>query len=109
MFIEIGYLLAILLIILFIAEIGVPAVLGDREYFWITKSIFKKKDKSPKKPLEEQISDATIAVNAAKVALEKLSDSANQESSSAKKEYQRLKKIYDDSTTKLNALNKKKT
>jgi hypothetical protein len=108
MFVEIGYLCGVFVILYFIVEIGVPAVLNDRKYFWITKSIFEKSGTNVK-PLEEQISEATKAVDTAKIALEKLSNSANQESSEAKKEYQRLKEIYDDSASKLDALNKTKS
>ena len=110
MFLEIGNLLIVLAIIYFLVEVGGPAAIGDTPYFWLTKSIFgKKKNNSRGNTLEDDIAEAMKAVEIAKIALEKVSYSAEQGSSKAKEEYEKLKKIYEDSESKLKALRRTKT
>jgi hypothetical protein len=104
---ELGLLLVVLLVLYFVVEIGVPAALKDRKPFWLTKYVFGEGELPV--GLDKQIADAQKAVENAKNALANLRGSAGQESSEAKREYQRLHKVYTDAHSKLTALNQTKT
>jgi hypothetical protein len=109
---EIGLLFVVLLVLYFVVEIGVPAVDKTKKLFWLTKYVFgKPQENISREPLDldKQIANAEQAVEYAKLALESLSGSAAKGSSEAKREYQRLEKVYKNANTKLNALNKTKT
>jgi hypothetical protein len=107
MFIEMSYLVFILLIIYFIVEIGVPVILNDRPYFWLTKSLFVGKKTNQKgMTLEEQIKDAGEAFETAKRKYETLNLSADKKSKSAMRELKKAEKTFKSSQKTLEGLNK---
>jgi hypothetical protein len=104
----IGFLVVLLLVFLFLVEFGIPAILNDREYFWVTKSLFKKKKDVKGMTLKEQIEDAKDTFEEAKRKFDVLRLSADKKSRKARRELEIAGRVYETSKKNLDTLNKTK-
>jgi hypothetical protein len=90
------FLYGLIEIILPMLSLALPTK-WELDYFWFTKSIFKKK---PKTDFAQKVADAEVAYSRAKMEYEELQHSATKEAEDAKQKLAAAEKAYADAVKK---------